>query len=324
MNKKSEKYLPIEGKYFYSIESNPFMAMKMIQIANPSYDVVFKYLMADFKAAKILLSALLGDGIEILELLPQERPIPLNNEQGKNPLVISVVRFDYCATLNINGEKKKVLIELQKGKNELDVARFRRYLGAHYDTKEHLKGVKEVLPIIAIYIFGFNMEGVEPAVTRFHPSGTDLIENIPFNHGKDEVVDCLTHTSYFVQLSKLPAKSKNRVSKILSVFSQHWVRDDEKRLYLPDELLEDIEIKVLVDRLHNALLDTETQRQLVEEYEYYLTIENNIQKSKEEGERSGERKKAIEAAINLKKLGVLTNRQIAEVLGLSEQEIEKL
>jgi hypothetical protein len=34
--------------------------------------------MADFKAAKILLSTLLGEEIEILDLLPQERPIPLN------------------------------------------------------------------------------------------------------------------------------------------------------------------------------------------------------------------------------------------------------
>jgi predicted transposase/invertase (TIGR01784 family) len=292
----------------------------MIQIANPSYDAVFKYLMSDFKASKILLSALLGDGVEILDLLPQERPIPLDKtEENSSPLVISVVHFDYCATLNINGEKKKVLIELQKGKNDLDVARFRRYLGAHYDTKEHLKGIKEVLPIIAIYIFGFNMEGVEPAITRFHPSGTDLIENIPFHHGKDEIVDCLTHTSYFVQMSKLPTKSKNRVSRILSVFSQHWVRDDEKKLYLPDEILEDSEIKVLVDRLHNALLDTETQRQLVEEYEYYLTVENNIQKSKEEGIAEG-----IEKMARIMKKEGEPLEKIAKYTQLTIEEIEKL
>ena len=292
----------------------------MIQIANPCYDVVFKYLMADFKAARILLSALLGEEIEILDLLPQERPIPLNNEDATAPLVISVVRFDYCATLNINGVKKKVLIELQKGNNDLDVARFRRYLGSHYDKKERLNRIDEVLPIIAIYIFGFEMKGVEPAVTRFHPVGTDLIENILFSYGKDEIVDCLTHISYFVQLNKLPSKSKNRVSKILSVFSQHWIQDDKKKLVLPDDILQDEETKILVDRLHNALLDTETQRQLVEEVEYEKTIEINMKKSEEKGER----KKAIEGAINFKKLGVLTNSQIAEALGLSEQEVENL
>ncbi len=32
----------------------------MLQIANPIYDVVFKYLMNDEKVAKLLLSALIG------------------------------------------------------------------------------------------------------------------------------------------------------------------------------------------------------------------------------------------------------------------------
>jgi hypothetical protein len=121
------------------------------------------------------------------------------------------------------------------------------------------------------------MQGVEPAITRFHPAGTDLIENLPFIHGNNEIIDRLTHTSYFVQLSKLPTKSKNRVGKILSVFSQSWIRDkDTRTMYLPEELIEDEHIKVLIDRLHNALLDVETQRQLVEEDEYQKTIERNM------------------------------------------------
>jgi predicted transposase/invertase (TIGR01784 family) len=316
----------------------------MIQIANPCYDVVFKYLMADFKAARILLSALLGEEIDILELLPQERPIPLKtSEDRSSPLMISVVRFDYCATLNIKGEKKKVLIELQKGNNDLDIARFRRYLGSHYDTKEHINGVQEVLPIIAIYIFGFNMKGIEPAITRFHPTGTDLIEDIAFSYGKDEMVECLTHTSYFVQLNKLPNKSKNRVSKILSVFSQHWIHDDKKKLVLPDEIFQDEETKVLVNRLHNALLDTETQRQLVEEEEYERTIEINMQKSHvegfkkgieegmekgiakgmEKGIETGKLEKAIETARKFKAMG-LSDEMIAEGTGLTVEEINHL
>lgn len=329
----------------------------MIQIANPSFDAVFKFLMADFKAARILLSALLGEEIEILELLPQERPLTVEGKPAEGCDVqtiqsvipkISVVRFDYCATLNIKGEKKKVLIELQKGKNELDVARFRRYLGSHYDTKERLQGIKEVLPIIAIYLFGFNMVGVEPAITRFHPAGTDLIEDLPFTHGNNEIIDRLTHTSYFVQLSKLPTKSKNRVSKILSVFSQNWVREkDTKTLYLPDELIEDSSIKVLVDRLHHALLDIETQRQLVEEDEYQKTIERNmeerealgraqgfqqgmqqgiqqgIEQGMQQGIEQGKKEQALETAKNLKALK-LSALQIAHVTGLSVVEIEEL
>jgi predicted transposase/invertase (TIGR01784 family) len=304
----------------------------MIRIANPCYDSVFKYLMADFKSAKILLSALLDQEVEILELLPQERAVSLKE---KDIATLSVVRFDYCATLNIRGEKKKVLIELQKGKNDIDLARFRRYLGLHYDGKERLDGKTEVLPIIAIYLFGFDLSGIEPAITRFHPAGTDLVENIPFHYGKSEVVDCLTHTSYFVQLNKLPVKSKNRVSRILSVFSQHWIQLDKKQLELPEEMVEDQEIKILVDRLHLALLDHETQRQLVEEYEYDRVIETSLQKSHKEGkaeglaeglaegEAKGELNAKRQTARNLKGMGIPIS-QIAQATGLSEQDITNL
>jgi predicted transposase/invertase (TIGR01784 family) len=300
----------------------------MIQIANPSFDVVFKYLMADIRAAKILLSTLLGDEIEILELLPQERSVSFHSKEPKqNPNVLSVIRFDYCATLKIKDEKKKVLIELQKGKNDIDIARFRRYLGKNYDTKEQLAGQEEVLPIIAVYLFGFDMDGIEPAVTRFHPVGTDLIENIPFTYGKSEIVECLTHTSFFVQLNKLPTKSKNRVGKVLSVFSQHWIKDDKKILSLPDNYLEDEGVRILVDRLQHALLDSETQRQLIEEDEYQKIVEKNMKKSEEKGIEKGigigERKKAIETAKNLKKLGI-PNATIAQATGLSEEDIESL
>lgn len=281
----------------------------MIQIANPAYDVVFKYLMADYKSAKTLLSALLGEHIEILELLPQERSVSLRNKtDGIQPVLLSAVRFNYCATLSIAGEKKKVLIELQKGNYNLDVARFRQYLDINYDSKTRLDGVKEVLPIIAVYLFGFNMDGVEPAITCFHPSGTDLIENIPFSHGKNEIIDSLTHTSYFVQLSKLPTKSKNRVGKVLSVFSQQRIHEvDKKKLFLPEDLMLDENIKILVDRLHHALLDEETQRQLIEEDEYEQTIEHSIksasEKSRQEGKLEGwlEGKLARSQARNSKK-----------------------
>ncbi|MCS7029542.1 MAG: hypothetical protein NZ519_12335, partial [Bacteroidia bacterium] len=44
----------------------------MIKIANPAYDVVFKYLMEDNKIAKLLLSDLLQEEIIDLEVRPQE------------------------------------------------------------------------------------------------------------------------------------------------------------------------------------------------------------------------------------------------------------
>ena len=39
----------------------------MVEIANPIYDVVFKYLMNDEKVAKLLLSAIIGKEVLTLE-----------------------------------------------------------------------------------------------------------------------------------------------------------------------------------------------------------------------------------------------------------------
>ncbi|MBF0103334.1 MAG: hypothetical protein HQK77_20730, partial [Desulfobacterales bacterium] len=43
-----------------------------MQIANPIYDSVFKYLMEDISAANVILSSIIGEEIEILALSPQE------------------------------------------------------------------------------------------------------------------------------------------------------------------------------------------------------------------------------------------------------------
>jgi predicted transposase/invertase (TIGR01784 family) len=300
----------------------------MIAIANPVYDEAFKFMMADINAATALLKALLGEDIEILELLPQEHSVTFQTVPQ-----LSVVRFDYCATLNIKGERKKVLIELQKSKSHLDIGRFRRYLGTNYSDSDRLEGTNNILPIIAIYLFGFNMEGVEPAVTRFHPRGEDILEGCsPIEPGRDEMLELLTHTSYFVQLPKLPTRHKSRVGRVLSVFSQSWILDsDQKQLSLPEELKEDPELRPLVERLERALLDKETRRKITEEEAYEVTVANSLQKAEEKGKVEGEKvgiakgvlQKALETAHKLKMRG-FSNKEISEITELPESEIEAL
>lgn len=58
-------------------------------IANPIYDVVFKYLLEDVEIAKALLSNILGEEVEHLELKPQETAI---ERSGGG---ISILRFDF-------------------------------------------------------------------------------------------------------------------------------------------------------------------------------------------------------------------------------------
>ena len=94
-----------------------------MEIANPIYDVVFKYLMDDIESANTIISTILG--LEIIELipLPQEQVIHSDNKK------LTTIRVDFMAIIRLKGGKlKKVLIEMQKAKNPTDIMRFRRYL----------------------------------------------------------------------------------------------------------------------------------------------------------------------------------------------------
>lgn len=89
-------------------------------IANPIYDVVFKYLLEDIDIARELLSVILNEEIITLEVNPQERSNELADEK------IKILRFDFKAVVkNKDGELKNVLMELQKAKPSFDIIRFR-------------------------------------------------------------------------------------------------------------------------------------------------------------------------------------------------------
>jgi len=62
-----------------------------MQIANPIYDVVFKYLMEDSKIAKLMISSIIGEDIEELSFMPQEfvADVPSKGKKTK-PLERSV------------------------------------------------------------------------------------------------------------------------------------------------------------------------------------------------------------------------------------------
>ncbi|AEE51875.1 hypothetical protein [Haliscomenobacter hydrossis] len=54
-------------------------------VANPIYDVVFKFLLEDAKIAKLLLSSIIGEAIEELAFLPQEFVSDIDKEKIDKP-----------------------------------------------------------------------------------------------------------------------------------------------------------------------------------------------------------------------------------------------
>ena len=114
-------------------------------IANPIYDVVFKRLMEDTRIAKFFIGTLLDETIETVEVKPQEFTyIPAL-------MGVAVFRLDFIATIKTaNGEFRKMLIEIQKAKNQIDLIRFRNYLGEQYKKEDIVADKKVILPITTI------------------------------------------------------------------------------------------------------------------------------------------------------------------------------
>ena len=81
-----------------------------MQIANPIYDVVFKYLMDDGKIAKLFISGIIGEKITELEFSPQESVAELKQR------TITVYRLDFNATIQTSTGYKKFRIAIQKAK----------------------------------------------------------------------------------------------------------------------------------------------------------------------------------------------------------------
>jgi len=192
-----------------------------VRIANPIYDVVFKYLLDDEKVARLLLSALLGKEVLELEFRPTELHQPVQDPGGGNILVL---RLDFAARVRMeDGSRKLVLIEIQKAHDTRDLLRFRRYLGSNYCNAENVaedgEGRKAPLPLVTIYFLGRGLENVDVPVLRInrHYEDASTGEEVRVT---DPFVEALTHDSIVVQINRLKNRRRTELEQLLAVFDQ--------------------------------------------------------------------------------------------------------
>ena len=215
-----------------------------IEIANPLYDAVFKHLMANERVAKYFIETFIGEKIEGLTMTVQECPVyKWSSKYGKLNIApedleylkkLMVIRLDFVATIKTKaGEYKKVLIEVQKVRDIDDVDRFRQYLAEQYKRKDTItqnnKLVSEPLPIITIYLLGFNLPESDAIVFRVGRVYYDMINQKEMNV-KISLAEYLTHDCYMVQLGRITGKTQTRLEKLLSVFEQRYFIEKGKKI----------------------------------------------------------------------------------------------
>jgi hypothetical protein len=253
-------------------------------IANPIYDVVFKKLMENEKVAKFFIGTLLEQIIETVEIKPQEftyikeldqddpEVIKFIKEKVQERLSINVFRLDFIATIKTEtGEYKKVLIEIQKAKNPIDLMRFRNYLAEQYKKEDKINHENAVLPITTIYILGFKLPEIETPCIKVERNYKDLINKITLDK-KSDFVEKLTHDSFVVQVERITDRYQTRLDKLLSVFEQRNFTDDKEitKDFTHEPDIE--ELKTMTDILHHVGTDPKERKQIEIEQEAWRTV----------------------------------------------------
>ena len=162
-------------------------------VANPIYDIVFKYLMEDKRIARTILSALLKKDVVTVEVRPHEY-----SDDSRDSL--SVFRIDFGATIReSDGKEHLILIELQKTWLDTETLRFRQYLGVHYTNPKNMMDNGQAIPMVAVYLLGHKVGDIEEPVLYVSHQSCDYDGNVVTQGLPNPFVESLTHDSIIVQ-----------------------------------------------------------------------------------------------------------------------------
>ena len=298
----------------------------MIQIANPIYDSVFKYLMEDERIAKTLLSALLKKEVVAVEMRRNE----YTNGVRDN---ISMFRIDFGAHVKEpDGTIRLVLIELQKTWLETETLRFRQYLGAQYSNPENVPSENNkdgyAIPMVAIYLLGHRVGDINVPVLYVKHKAYDYDGNVVTDGIPDPFVESLIHDSIIVQIPLLHGQVNNRLEKVLSVFDQSQKNGSDRHVLNVNDTPfdDDDDMQYLLRRLLMAAANAQLRQEMNVEDEYFKALEDRdtalMMKDKKLAEQA-EQLEQNKAELEQNKAQLRTMALLLSNSGMSVEEIAK-
>jgi hypothetical protein len=259
-------------------------------IANPIYDVVFKYLMEDNKVAKMLISAIIRENVLDLEFCPQEHVIEMSTP------TLTVYRVDFSAKIETPDGHKNVMIEMQKAKSSIDIMRFRRYLGGRYQDKSNIytaaDGVPHARQIYRIFFLGYDLGFSDASLLEVDVRVCDRATGMEVN-ARSEFIEGLHHRSWIIQVSKLKSRRRDDFERLLSIFDQTNAGEDKHILNLEEEEFPEI-YRSIISRLRRAAETPEMRDQMDMEDDYIEPYRALERANKEKDQVIEESKQVIE------------------------------
>lgn len=317
------------------------------KIANPLYDVVFRYMMEDNKVAKLFLSAVIDEDIEELVFNPTEYSRKLHPNIG-----ITLIRMDFSAKIRLpNGEMKLVIIELQKAKYYYQTMRFRRYLGKQYENPENVDKANNPIPIYPIYILGDAFTERIIPVIKVKRDYIDMATNECLEY-KHPFIEALTHDAIVIQVPHLKKRRQTVLEQFLSIFDQSNQIDARGHLLALNVNDYPERYHAVIKRLHKAILspqleeDMDVEDEVINEFHKkskaiaaleqeneevvrkFKEAEQKIQETKQEIQETKqqvqEKEKQIEQAVKaLAKVGTPIP-QIAQMFSITIEDVKNI
>jgi len=286
-----------------------------VEIANPIYDVVFKYLMEDNRVAKLFLSAITGLEIMELEFLPQELSTTKDGKGEKtrqkriiSALDLSIYRLDFSARVREADDTETIIIiEIQKSKFANEGMRFRKYLGKQYMNDSFFRWVTEAggrevktgIPILPIYILGERMVG-------FDDSPVILVNRCVRDRHTQEIlgeghhfIESLFHEGIIVHVPAIGSeRRRDELETLLSIFDQDN-RQDNHHIMNVQEVDFPEKFRPIIRRLQAAAQEKEVRDTMTIEDDFIAELndyEHRIAES-EKQRQEALRQKALEQSL---------------------------
>jgi hypothetical protein len=196
-------------------------------------------MMSDSKVARTFLSAIIGEKIVELNFTSTEYALKKGIEKSQLNRTLEqivVCRFDFAAKIETeNGDYKTVIIELQKAKFAADIMRFRRYLGAMYQSIENTydKHRVKARQIYCIYLLNYEIGLSDSPIIKVDYTVSDLTTGEELDK-KNEFIESLNHKSWIVQVRQLKERRRNELENLLGIFDQDNITEDKRILNIDD------------------------------------------------------------------------------------------
>ena len=184
-------------------------------------------------------------------------------------LPLTLLRMDFAARVRTaDGGQQQVLIEIQKAKAPTVVERFRRYLGQQLSSPEnlvtHASGRTEAVPIVTIYLLGYDLGLSDEAVIDVCPRVTERRtgQELEASH---PLVAGIHHRSHVIQIPRLASRRRDELERVLAIFDQGLVKGNgQGNAHVLSIAEEDYpaECGFVLRQLHEAMAEEEVRRSM--------------------------------------------------------------